>query len=98
VGLCAPDVDPRASATGPNTGAIRVYSDRIRIENGVGDRCLRKWIARGLFPIPDGNLAGRNWWHASTYERWLDDVAAGKFRQDRRPRSLRIRAAVDETT
>ncbi len=63
----------------------RVYSSRIAAENGITDRCLRKWISEGKFPPPDGNLHGRNFWLPATYHAWQADVIAGKFRQARRP-------------
>lgn len=62
-----------------------IYSSEITAKNGVTTRCLRKWIATGRFPTPDGNLHGRNFWFLSTYRRWQQDVLAGKFAQTRRP-------------
>ena len=63
----------------------RLWSSLITQDNNVTDRCLRKWIATGRFPAPDGNLNGRNFWLRSTYERWKADVLAGKYSQQRRP-------------
>jgi hypothetical protein len=65
--------------------ATRIFAARICAENSIGDRALRKWIQRGVFPKPDGNLLGRNFWNAATYRQWLADVAAGKLAQTRRP-------------
>lgn len=63
-----------------------IFSGPIREDNGgITDRCLRKRIAAGKFPRPDGNLNGRNFWLLGTYRRWKADVFAGKFRQGRRP-------------
>jgi len=69
--------------------ATRIFSGRICAENSIGDRALRKWVQRGVFPPPDGNLFGRNYWNAATYHQWLADVAAGKYRLARRPGNLR---------
>lgn len=66
----------------------RIYSARIISDNGITDRCLRKWIAAGRFPKPDGNLNGRNFWLPSTYSRWNADVRAGKYSVARRPANL----------
>jgi hypothetical protein len=65
-----------------------VYSIDIASDNGITSRCLRKWIQKGRFPPPDGNLHGRNFWLRSTYERWQADVLAGKYSQPRRPGSV----------
>lgn len=67
------------------TSDHKIYSRQILDENGIGDRCLHKWIhqAPPRFPAPDGNLNGRNYWHRSTYEVWKADVAAGKYRKHR---------------
>jgi hypothetical protein len=78
-------------STEPNSiasGAVRVWSAHITRDNGVTDRCLRKWIATGRFPHPDGNLNGRNFWEAETYRRWKADVLDGKYRKERRPGNL----------
>lgn len=70
-------------------GPTRIYSARIQHDEEIGDRGLRKWIATGKFPPPDGNLHGRNWWYPATYRRWQEDVAAGRFSQARRPPNVR---------
>lgn len=80
-----------------NTSAVdatRIFAARVCSENSIGDRALRKWIQRGVFPPPDGNLFGRNYWNAATYHQWLADVAAGKYRLARRPGHLRNPEAV----
>ena len=64
-------------------GEKLIYSSRITADNNVTDRAIRKWIARGHFPVPDGNLHGRNFWRLSTYRAWQADVMAGKFAQKR---------------
>jgi hypothetical protein len=68
----------------------KIYSRQILDENGVGERCLHKWVHQipPRFPPPDGNLNGRNFWHRSTYEAWKADVDAGKYRQHRKPGAL----------
>lgn len=71
----------------------RIYSAEITANNLVTTRCLRKWIAAGRFPAPDGNLHGRNFWLLSTYQRWQQEVLAGKFKQERRPKRSGRRAA-----
>jgi hypothetical protein len=74
-------------------GDPRIYSAEITANNLVTTRCLRKWIAAGRFPAPDGNLHGRNFWLLSTYQRWQHEVLAGKFKQERRPKCPKKRAA-----
>jgi len=71
----------------------RVWSPEIRRAEGIGDRGFRKWIASGRFPLPDGNLNGRNFWLRSTYVRWKADVLAGRYAQYRRPGGASARAA-----
>jgi hypothetical protein len=78
----------------PIVDATRIFAARVCSENSIGDRALRKWIQRGVFPPPDGNLLGRNFWNAATYHQWLADVAAGKYRLARRPGNLRNPEAV----
>ncbi len=73
----------------PVVDATRIFAARICAENSIGGRALRKWIQRGVFPKPDGNLLGRNFWTVSTYRQWLADVDAGKYRLARRPENLR---------
>ena len=63
----------------------RVWAREILNTERIGDRCLRYWITDGRFPHPDGNLNGRNFWFRPTYETWKADVAAGRYRQQRRP-------------
>lgn len=70
---------------GNPSSATRIWSRQILNEQGVTDRCLRAWIARGKFPAPDGNLNGRNFWLLATYEKWKAAVLAGHYRQARRP-------------
>lgn len=70
----------------------KIWSGEIRADNSITDRCLRKWVKLGRFPVPDGNLHGRNFWLRSTYERWLADALAGRYRQVRRPNPS-VRAA-----
>jgi len=65
----------------------RVWSHEIRRAEGIGDRGFRKWIAAGRFPLPDGNLNGRNFWLRSTYLRWKADVLSGRYSLYRRPGS-----------
>ncbi len=65
--------------------AQRVYTSCITAENRITGRCLRKWVAAGRFPSPDGNLNGRNFWLVSTYESWKAEVLAGRYSQRRRP-------------
>jgi len=46
------------------------------------------------FPPPDGNLNGRNFWKASTYQKWKADALAGKYgRQSTLPRAPSVRRA-----
>jgi hypothetical protein len=71
----------------------RIYSAEITANNLVTARCLRKWIAAGRFPVPDGNLNGRNFWFVSTYQRWQEEVMAGTYKQERRPKRSASRAA-----
>jgi hypothetical protein len=63
----------------------KIRTTQICATEGVTDRCLRKWVALGRFPAPDGNLNGRNFWLSATYAAWRADVLAGKFSQRRRP-------------
>lgn len=51
----------------------------ILSDRSIGDRGLRKEVARGAFPRPDANIGGRNFWRASTYARWKEEALAGKF-------------------
>jgi hypothetical protein len=60
-----------------------VYMGRICADNGVSDRSVRTWIARGLFPAPDTNLHGRNCWRLETYRQSQRDLMAGKFSKQR---------------
>jgi hypothetical protein len=78
------------------TSDFKVYSRQILDENGIGERCLFKWVhdTPPRFPAPDGNLNGRNFWHRSTYEAWKADVAAGKYRQHRRPGAVPERTGI----
>jgi hypothetical protein len=69
----------------PSNPEQRVYASRILTDNDITDRCLRKWIAVGRFPKPDGNLNGRNFWLMSTYKRWEAEVLAGRYSQQRGP-------------
>lgn len=62
-----------------------VFTSEITSDVCIGDRGLRKQVATGRFPAPDGNLNGRNFWLRSTYERWKADVLAGRYSQRRRP-------------
>jgi hypothetical protein len=65
-----------------------VYMSEITRDLKVTDRGVRKWIAGDRFPPPDGNLNGRNFWKASTYQKWKSDVLAGKYgRQSTLPRA-----------
>ena len=66
-----------------------VYMADICRDLNVTDRCVRKWVATGRFPPPDGNLNGRNFWFHSTRQRWKADVRAGKYRVERIPTGLR---------
>ncbi len=63
----------------------RVWSSEVLRREGVCDRALRKWVRRGRFPKPDGNLLGRNWWWRSTYDTCRTEVLAGRYAQQRRP-------------
>jgi hypothetical protein len=56
-----------------------VFMQQIRTECQVTDRGVRKWIAKGRFPKPDGNLNGRNFWLAETYAQWKAEVLDGKY-------------------
>ena len=58
-----------------------VFMREIRRDNAVTDRCVRKWIAAGKFPQPDGNRCGRNFWLRKTYRRWQEHVLAGGLKQ-----------------
>lgn len=60
-----------------------IFVHRIMADTGVTDRAIRKWIAKGTFPEPDGNLNGRNFWLRDTYRQWQTDVLAGKYTQKR---------------
>ena len=62
-----------------------VFSPEICLDYSVTDRALRKWVATGRFPVPDGNLHGRNFWFARTVRAHKAEVVAGRFRQVRRP-------------
>lgn len=62
-----------------------LYMADVCADAGVTDRCVRKWILRGVFPHPDANLRGRNCWRQATYKAWKDDVLAGKYSRLRRP-------------
>ena len=62
-----------------------VFSPAICAEyGGVTDRALRKWISKGRFPQPDGNLNGRNFWLARTVRQHKADVLAGRYKLVRR--------------
>jgi hypothetical protein len=65
----------------------RVYTGDITADNRITDRGLRKWVASGRFPPPDGNLNGRKFWLLSTYQAWQADVVAGRYSLQRRPGS-----------
>jgi predicted DNA-binding transcriptional regulator AlpA len=56
-----------------------VLTRQIMQEQSVTDRCIRKWIANGRFPKPDGNRNGRNVWLPSTYAKYCEDVLAGRY-------------------
>jgi hypothetical protein len=71
----------------------RFYAADIIRDNGITLRCFRKWRAAGRFPPADGNLNGRLFWLAATYQRWQADVAAGRYAQERRPGGTPARAA-----
>lgn len=62
-----------------------VYTADVCADVGVSDRCVRKWIAKGIFPAPDTNIGGRNCWRLATFRAWKADVLAGKYSQRRRP-------------
>lgn len=62
-----------------NTDSEIVWGHIILKDVCITDRGLRKWIAGGIFPKPDGNLNGRNFWKRETYKRWQADVLAGKY-------------------
>jgi hypothetical protein len=59
-----------------------VFSKVILADNGIGSRCLAKWIVADKFPPPDGNLGGRNFWFRSSYAKWQADVLAGRYRRE----------------
>lgn len=64
----------------------KIWASQIWTAEGVTDRGFRKWIVKGTFPKPDGNVNGRNFWLRSTYERWRADVLVGRYAVRRRPR------------
>jgi hypothetical protein len=74
-----------ASSTVPADSDRFVYTSEICADVGITDRCLRKWIVKGLFPSPDANLRGRNCWRLASFRTWKSAVLAGKYRQQRRP-------------
>jgi hypothetical protein len=71
--------------TDNNPPSEKVWSPEIRRNESIGDRGLRKWIAEGRFPRPDGNINGRNFWLRPTYERWKAEVLEGRYARYRRP-------------
>lgn len=68
---------PKTEESGENQQLV--YSADVCRDHRISQRCLRKWLAKGRFPRPDGNLHGRNFWLRSTYRSWQVDVRAGKF-------------------
>jgi hypothetical protein len=58
-----------------------VFMQQIKTECNVTDRGVRKWIQKGRFPKPDGNLNGRNFWLPETFAQWKADALAGKYRR-----------------
>jgi predicted DNA-binding transcriptional regulator AlpA len=83
-----PEPSPAAPAE-PTDGDRFVYMSDVCRDVGVTDRCVRKWIVRGIFPQPDANLRGRNCWRLSTFRAWKADALAGKYRAERNPSGLR---------
>jgi hypothetical protein len=75
------------------TDSERIYAADILRAERITDRCLRNWISRDRFPAPDGNIHGRNYWRSETYQKWREDVAAGRYAQARRPPGQRGGAA-----
>jgi hypothetical protein len=65
-----------------------LFAAQIAAQLNYTGRGLRKLIARGVFPKPDGNLCGRDFWRAENYRHFQVDLFAGKFRLERRPRNL----------
>jgi predicted DNA-binding transcriptional regulator AlpA len=46
---------------------------------GRTDRSIRRLIANRQFPAPDARLNGRSLWLRSTYLKWRNELAAGKY-------------------
>ncbi len=55
-----------------------VFIGEIEKDLQMTDRGVRKAIAGGRFPKPDGRLFRRNFWLRSTYNAWREDIMAGK--------------------
>ena len=58
----------------------------IADDRGMTPRGVRNQIARGVFPQPDLNIGGLNFWRASTYRAWKARAVAGEFAAVRDPR------------
>jgi len=46
---------------------------------GRTDRSIRRLIANRQFPAPDAKLNGRSLWLRSTYLKWRNELAAGRY-------------------
>ena len=68
-------------ANDDESGAL-VWIKEILQDQGIVDRTLRKWIAHGFFPPPDGNRLGHNFWLRSTYVKWRKDLLCGALRRE----------------
>lgn len=56
-----------------------VFMADITADLRMTDRGLRKAIAGGRFPAPDGRFGRRNYWLMGTYRVWREKLAAGAY-------------------
>jgi hypothetical protein len=78
-------------ASDQSVGIDEPFVDRADIGSDlrVSSRALRNYRAKGILPVPDANLQGRDLWRLSTYRKFKEDLLAGKFALTRLPPHLR---------
>jgi hypothetical protein len=75
--------------------AIVKYSSDFRAAFKLSERSFRNWRTAKIIPEPDGNILGRDFWLATTYERTETEILSGQHARVRRPSHLR-KAALTE--
>ena len=48
-------------------------TSEVAVLAGVKPETVRQYIARGVFPRPDGYFSSSPWWHQETVDVWLLD-------------------------